>query len=124
MLAFGADLELITLVLWQEYLSQRGVFSGFCLNQTQSFASKAEKLLKVSYKLLEGHTFVGDVQPLFVGDKFLLHGSLGNAIDIGQALVGETQADQHAELIVLLLKFGIGFFQSLREAVACDIKEG
>jgi hypothetical protein len=40
MLAFGADLELITLILWQEYLSQRGVFSGFCLNQTQSLASE------------------------------------------------------------------------------------
>ena len=64
--------------------------------------------------MLEGHAFVGDVQPLFVGYEFLLYGCLGNAIDIGQALVGETQADQHAELIVLLLKLGIGRSPSYR----------
>ena len=74
--------------------------------------------------MLEGHAFVGNVQPFFISYKFLLQGNLGNAIDIGEALNGEAQTDQHAELIVLLLKFGIGFLQTLREAIACDIKEG
>lgn len=84
----------------------------------------AEKRLKIGYKLLEGHVFVGYVKPLFVGYEFLLHGNFSNAIDIGQVLIGETQTDQHAELVVLLMQLWIDFLQTLRETVACDIKEG
>ena len=74
--------------------------------------------------MLEGDTLVGNVKPIFVGYKFLLHGDLGNAIDVGEALDGEAQTHQHAELIVSVAKLGIGLFQTLRETVACDMEEG
>ena len=74
--------------------------------------------------MLEGHALVGDVKPLFVRHKFLIHGNLGNAIDIGEALDGETKSHQHAELIVTVAQLGICLFQTLRETIACDIEEG